>query len=221
MSPRVAAWLAAPDNALLALLAPRPALVELGCGVSPLVALALRHRAASYLLTDQPYVHRLLARNLAANPPPPARRGARAPIADVRFRPLDWEADRVAPALAAPHARSFDAVLACDCVFNESLVGPLVQTCADLCALRRADAAPDAAAPDAGPDPDPDPAAAQPCLCIVAQQLRDNAVFRAWLTAFGRRFRVWRVPDAALPAGLRPDDGFVVHVGLLRPAPPP
>ncbi|PNY28734.1 Ribosomal N-lysine methyltransferase-like protein, partial [Tolypocladium capitatum] len=48
-------YLASPRNAVVALLPPRPSVLELGCGVSPLAALALRPVAASYVLSDQPY----------------------------------------------------------------------------------------------------------------------------------------------------------------------
>ncbi len=97
--------------------------------------------------------------------------------------------------------RSFDAVIACDCVYNEALVEPLVQTCADVCRLRMCDT---------------ELAAGQPCVCLVAQQLRDPAVFEAWLKCFCSYFRVWRIPDALLADGLRTSSGFVVHMGLLR-----
>ncbi|KAF1730618.1 hypothetical protein CRV24_008687 [Beauveria bassiana] len=56
----------------------------------------------------------------------------------------------------------------------------------------------------------------RPSLCIVAQQLRDDNVFRAWLAAFVAEFRVWRVSDNKLPEALRPRAGFVVHIGILR-----
>jgi hypothetical protein len=96
--------------------------------------------------------------------------------------------------------RSFDAVIACDCVFNYALVQPLVQACVDICRLRSSDA----------------DAAERPCLCIIAQQLRNDEVFQSWLTAFHQSFHVWRVPDKFLPEKLRSSAGFVVHIGLLR-----
>lgn len=203
MTPLLANYLSAP-NALLAVLPPRPCVLELGCGISPLAALALRPAVASYVLSDQPYVQRLVARNLAANPPPKRRKGGGGNVGEVCFRALDWETDAVTGALAAP-ARSFDAVLACDCVYNYALVAPFVQTCADACALR-------------APDGSQSEGEGQPCVCVVAQQLRDDDVFLCWLAAFRRRFRVWRVPPETLPAELRPEAGFVIHVGVLRDA---
>ncbi|KAK4089587.1 hypothetical protein Purlil1_6156 [Purpureocillium lilacinum] len=262
--PLFASWLAGSDNnPILPLLRPRPSVVELGCGISPLCALALRPLVSSYLLTDQPYVQRLVAQNLAANPPPAssssfsssshsashasppsshkpsssskraARRGGAGAAAgaeqqqhgDVRFRPLDWETDQVTADLASPHGTSFDAVLACDCVFNYALVAPFVQTCADVCALRASESRVATSSSSSSDDNgrgrhsrpgDAGEAVADPCLCIVAQQLRNDDVFLEWLRAFSDKFRVWRVPEDVLPEGLRPDDGFVVHVGVLK-----
>ena len=128
---------------------------------------------------------------------PAATRGA-----DVVFTPLDWETDTVAPSLSP--TGDFDIVLACDCVYNDALVRPFVQTCVDVCRLRET-AAQDAPGGGKGP-----------CVCIVAQQLRGDDVFQLWLTEFCRYFRVWRFPDHGLPEGLRADDGFVIHAGILR-----
>jgi hypothetical protein len=98
---------------------------------------------------------------------------------------------------AAAAAGSFDAVVACDCIYNEALIEPFVATCADLCRLR-------------GEETE------EPCVCVIAQQLRDPLVFEAWLVRFARSFHTWRVPDALLSEGLRSGTGFVVHVGVLR-----
>ncbi|KAJ6444371.1 3-isopropylmalate dehydratase [Purpureocillium lavendulum] len=252
VTPLFASWLATPlaqGNPILSLLRPRPSVVELGCGISPLCALALRPLVSSYLLTDQPYVQRLITQNLAANPPPrvptssaqkppsasSSRRahrgggggaGAAEQYGDVRFRPLDWETDQVTADLASPHGGCFDALVACDCVYNYALVEPFVQTCADVCALRAAAAAASRLPSDIGGSSrregaagDEDAAQAagaeDPCLCVVAQQLRNDDVFLEWLRAFSDKFRVWRVPEHVLPEGLRPGDGFVVHLAAL------
>jgi hypothetical protein len=217
------------------LLTPSSAVLELGCGISPLNALALAPRVSQYVLSDQAYVSRLLARNLSANAnePPPAKtptgprmrntaKHAKLAARDANqqpstvFRPLDWEADEVVPSLAAPASR-FDAVIATDCVFNYALVEPFVQTCADACALGREKGETDTAGEARSmPEPEPEPEAkSRPCVCLVAQQLRNDDVFRSWLAAFMSRFRVWRVKGHLLP-GLTPGDGFVVHVGVLR-----
>jgi hypothetical protein len=111
----------------------------------------------------------------------------------------------VTPSILQPGpSSSFDAVLACDCIYNEALIPPFVQTCADACRLRAREEVPN----EAGPR--------QPCVCVVAQQLRDPGVFEAWIERFAQDFHVWRVPDEALPGQLQPEKGFVVHVGVLR-----
>ncbi|KAL3955460.1 hypothetical protein ACCO45_011023 [Purpureocillium lilacinum] len=242
--PLFASWLAGSDNnPILPLLRPRPSVVELGCGISPLCALALRPLVSSYLLTDQPYVQRLVAQNLAANPPPassssfsspptppltpllhlltsPPRRQNEQHAVEAQAR----QQGQSSSSTAIPHGTSFDAVLACDCVFNYALVAPFVQTCADVCALRASEsrvATSSSSSDDNGRGHHSRPGdagedAADPCLCIVAQQLRNDDVFLEWLRAFSDKFRVWRVPEDVLPEGLRPDDGFVVHVGVLK-----
>lgn len=187
-----------------------------------MVGLLLASKISSYVLTDQPYVSKLVEQNIAENrdiaagaaykaarsrsssrkPKGRGSRVGRAPSSAserLSFRPLDWETDTVDPSLTGSETvRSFDAVLCCDCIYNEALVEPLVQTCVDICRLRA------------------DEAAAVPCVCIVAQQLRDSDVFEAWLTRFARDFDVRRVPDPRLVEGLRSNSGFVVHVGIPK-----
>jgi hypothetical protein len=81
-----------------------------------------------------------------------------------------------------------------------------VQACADVSRLRHWDAV-------AGADSD---GPGEPCVCVVAQQLRSPEVFEGWIKAFHEEFRVWRVPDEMLDEGLRVGSGFAVHVGILR-----
>ncbi|QLI65455.1 Diaminohydroxyphosphoribosylamino-pyrimidine deaminase [Metarhizium brunneum] len=135
VAPLFAEWLSAPANPLFTsgILAPSSTVLELGCGISPLNALAVAPRIARYVLSDQGYVRKLAERNLSANRAPVgrSRSGAKSVQAggDVHFRPLDWEQDEVTPGLAAPGS-SFDVVLAADCVYNYALAGPFVQTLA-------------------------------------------------------------------------------------------
>ena len=124
---------------------------------------------------------------------------------NVSFRPLDWELDAPTASLTAdPGHRSFDAVVACDCVYNEALIGPLVATCADACALRTGDEGGHAGE------------GRGPTVCVVAQQLRDSDVFGAWIEAFHARFRTWRLGADVVGQELAEGSGFVVHVGVLR-----
>lgn len=179
-----------------------------------------------YVLTDQSYVAKLVERNIAQNqriaPPTPASRRSRAKPAPsssssssspaaggvVEFQPLDWETDVPHAALCTP-----DVVVACDCIYNDALIPPLVQTSVELCKLKVRCPAEDT---KAGKD---DPSIRTPCVSVVAQQLRDPEIFEMWLKEFmAKGFRVWRLPDEELPEGLRESSGFAVHVGVLREA---
>jgi hypothetical protein len=241
ITPPFAEWLSSPDNQLFAhgVLSQDSLVLELGCGISALVGLLLAPRIARYVLTDQAYVAKLAEQNIAENhclpnqrgassaktsrssksqrasPNPAARREAAAAAANVardgriHFSPLDWETDRVTSALTGPgsEAKSFDAVVACDCIYNEALVEPFVSTCVDLCRLRVAEAG----TGEGSTSP-------EPCICVVAQHLRDPLVFETWLASFSDVFHTWRVPDELLHPGLRSNSGFAVHVGVLKDA---
>jgi hypothetical protein len=186
--------------------------LELGCGISGIIALSLAHLIKSYTLTDQPYVMKFLKNNLEENRLETKNRkvqskSKKSPIhttSNITAKTLDWETDEVASALAGSSVHedgSFDALIACDCIYNDALIPPLVQTCADVCRLRQK------GSQESG---------ALPTLCIIAQQLRSAEIFEAWLKTFHEQFRVWRLPDSALSRELGEDTGFVVHVGVLR-----
>ncbi|KAM6482418.1 hypothetical protein HDV62DRAFT_43549 [Trichoderma sp. SZMC 28011] len=214
ITPAFAEWLASPSNPLFrTVLTPSCSIIELGCGISPLNALTLSPKISRYILTDQPYVQKLVLQNLAENQPSKSHAGkskrgtnkssSSSPLnagADIHFQVLDWETSQVTPSLTnSPSVSSFDAIISCDCVFNYALIQPFIQTCVDICKLRQRDGN-----------------QALPTLCIVAQQLRNDDVFNSWLVAFKEHFRVWRMPGGMMPAELRPEAGFVVHVGILK-----
>ncbi|KAL4871954.1 hypothetical protein BDV12DRAFT_205746 [Aspergillus spectabilis] len=73
ITPFFATWLSSPSNPLWTndILRPSSAVVELGCGISALTALALAPLLSQghYLATDQEYVRKLFRLNLEANPP--------------------------------------------------------------------------------------------------------------------------------------------------------
>ncbi|KAL8952272.1 MAG: hypothetical protein Q9222_001803 [Ikaeria aurantiellina] len=210
---------ASPDNVFFrkGIIKSSSTVIELGCGVSGIVGLALAHRVSRYLATDQEYVSKFLKQNWDNNivtqdiskhrvSKKKKRPQASDPgnTSNLRFLALDWETDSVhsLPVLVdgADKAEELviDAVIACDCIYNESLIAPFVRTCADLCQLgngARSDVL---------------------TYCIVAQQLRSPGVFEAWLDAFMDLFMVWRIPDALLSDGLKGGSGYVVHAGVLK-----
>ena len=211
-----AEWLCSHENIFFAskVLQGTSTVIELGCGSSGLLALTLGPKIGTFVATDQEYVFRLLRHNLESNPcsttirpinaSKPARGGAKAEprsnLNNVHVLALDWEKSSVA---SLPYVLKgqdgFDLVIACDCIYNDDLIAPLVDTCAEICRLREAEA--------------------RPTICVIAQQLRSDSVFTAWLTAFSQAFRVWRVPDEVCGSGLSSSKGFAVHIGILKSSP--
>ncbi|KAF2877493.1 hypothetical protein BDV95DRAFT_601880 [Massariosphaeria phaeospora] len=222
VTPFFAEWIA--SSAFLAragYLTPDATAIELGAGVSGIVALTLGPRIRKYIATDQDYVIRLLKQNIAENLPGTSSKTGTKKSKNKQKRPLatsktstsnietlelDWELDSIAslPSLlgqdradSANDSDGVDLVIACDCIYNDALIEPLNTTCAQICRLRSDENR-------------------QPTLCLIAQQLRSPEVFEEWLKSFHRMFHVWRVPDELLTEPLRENSGFVVHVGVLR-----
>ena len=215
ISPIFAGWIAAPGNILFdqSVLSQDSIVLELGCGIAGIVALALAPRVGAYMATDQDYLMRFLKQNIDENivrpkSPKPRGHGKKSRAGDdhspkysgnIRVVALDWELDSLSslPALIGGSG-TIDVVIACDCIYNEALIDPFVRTCAEACQLR------DHRSP------------ADATICIVAQQLRSSDVFEAWAKAFDHAFRFWRLPDELLNEDLRSGSGYVVHLGILR-----
>jgi hypothetical protein len=207
VTPLFAEWIASPINFLFAnaCLDSSSTILELGAGISGIVALTLGARVARYTATDQAYVLKILKQNIAENLdavlPKKHKAGKKrvqsAPASQspstILTQTLDWETDDVS------NLDDVDLVVACDCIYNESLIEPLNTTCAAICRLRQQDET-----------------CTKPTLCLIAQQLRSPDVFEAWLKSFHRLFTVWQVPDGLLSPGLREGSGFVVHIGVVR-----
>jgi len=210
-------------------LSSRSAVLELGAGVSSVLALTLGRHVRRYVQSDQEYTQRLAVRNLAENLPSllpstaavsrgggggRAKRATKNPkIASptpqeprIDTIVLDWEESDI---LHHPQLRGqgpLDVVIACDCVYNEALIRPLVETCVDACLLGRDEAE----LRGGGGDDDK-------TVVIVAQELRAAEVLECFLNEFTKRFDTWRLPDELLPEALRPTAGYVIHVGVLKP----
>ncbi|KUL89050.1 hypothetical protein ZTR_05975 [Talaromyces verruculosus] len=191
------------------------AVIELGCGISGLVALTLAPLVRKYVATDQEYVRRFFRQNIdenhhitvaaAASSKKGSSKKARAAAtggrgtkggkdtpssSNIEFIPLDWERD--VPRNESLHAddqttdeTGFDLVLSCDCIYNEALIPSFVRTCADICLLRSAANKP---SNEGGEKKNP-------TIAIIAQQQRSPDVFEAWLKETLRHFRVWRVEN--------------------------
>jgi hypothetical protein len=170
-----------------------------------------------YLATDQQYVLKILKQNIAENTPITTTKTGRTKHTkkgasqvqrgrghtSIQTLELDWELDSVQSLSTALHDEQYisskvDLVLACDCVYNEALIEPFNDTCAQICRIR-------SEAQQKGQT-----------ICLVAQQLRSSDVFETWLKSFQTRFMTWRIPNALLTQSLRENTGFVVYMGILR-----
>jgi len=184
--------------------------LELGCGVSGLIGLVLAPKVQTYVATDQEYVLKYLRRNISENlvevDSPAKSRKSRAKVAtnsqpadNIVVKALDWESDSLSRLYTDLGLKSSDdfisLLISCDCIYNEALVRPFVDTCKDICRM----------APSS-----------TTTICVVAQQLRSSDVFESWLKTFHSYFRVWRLPDGYLSPKLAGNSGFVVHIGVIR-----
>lgn len=218
ITPLLAEWIAIDENILFQAggINQDSIALELGCGISGIIPSVLAPKIGQYIATDQEYVFKLLKQNLDQNAATQKQRqnsGRHGKVSsnaqytsknrNIEVLALDWESSSVSglPTLVGSGSRdgksTIDLLIACDCIYNEALIDPFVRTCADICQLK-------ATCPG------------KPTLCIIAQQLRSDSVFEAWLSVFHRAFRVWRMPDEILSDGLKENSGFVIHVGVLR-----
>jgi hypothetical protein len=193
VTPHVARYLTSPTCALPISSSSR--ILELGCGAAAVLACTLGPVVRTYIQSDIPAIVKLAEKNVSANLPGVVgkKRGG-----VVHTIPLDWERDDVATqpvlkALGAP----LDWVVACDCVYNEALVPPLVETLASACRMNR-------------------DGVEGKTMVLVAHELRSPDVMEEFLETFMEAFTVWRVPDRLLSNELREGNGYVLHVGVLK-----
>lgn len=204
ITPLIAEWLTTSPEWLkdAEILTPQSIVVELGCGIIGLLGIILAEQVGHYVLTDQEYVMKFLRENVEEVSKPSHRiRGTvgkkqHAVPPNLTLKSLDWELD--SPGLVVNHipgAEHVDLVIVCDCVYNEHLVKPLVQTLNDIAQI--------------GPG-------TSRTTIMIAQQLRSDIVFESFLEALLQLFNVWRVPDSSLPEYLQSKSGFVVHLARLK-----
>ena len=198
ITPLVANWLATSPTVLqdAQILAADSVVVELGCGISGLIGIVLAPMVKRYVLTDQAYVAKKVDENITANIVK-SKRGnlaTRRPI----FVDLDWETDNASrQALGFDSDEEVDLLIACDCIYNEHLIRPLVQTMADVCHLRNE-------------------GSSKSTAVLIAQQLRSEEIFESFLDALLDVFSVWRMPDHVLPEPLHSTCGYTVHIAWLK-----
>ncbi|CRG91425.1 hypothetical protein PISL3812_08473 [Talaromyces islandicus] len=238
ITPRFAEWIAAPKNPFFAasILTPSATVVELGCGISGLVALALAPRVGHFIATDQEYVRKLFKQNIDENvhqqqqqqpkkrKPKVGNSSSSSSSSDnITFTPLDWEVDNpstLKQTISSTNTTTtgdqpdpgFDLLISCDCIYNEALVPAFVRTCADICRLRPT------YQPNTIPDEDDDQSgsAERPTVCVIAQQQRSPDVFETWLRETLRVFDVWRLSDHVLGEVLKDGTGYIVHALALK-----
>ena len=214
---RFAEWLGSGSNPLFerGVLDSESIILELGSGISGLVPSILGPNVGKVVATDQQYIIRRLQENIASNTAQikkkmPNRKTNKVSFyaSNIEVLPLDWETDDITGFLRSNALEAgVDAVVACDCIFNYALIGPLVQTCIDICKARRSSEK-YAEVRD------------RLSLCIIAQQLRQPEVFEQWLEAFMAAFHVWRIQNSMFMEASKEGSGLVVHVGILRQAGP-
>jgi hypothetical protein len=206
ITPLLATWLESSPPMLANWLHKDAVIVELGCGAAGLLGLVLAKLVYRYILTDQAYVMKYLRENIDANGDllihaqrSSRQKTGRQPGQDLKDKlkvaTLDWEEDEVAVLRPILGGRNVEMVIMCDCVYNEHLVGPLVETCVDICKMGSEE---------------------RRTMVLVAQQLRSDSVFQLFLETLMQDFQIFRVSDDKISADLKSGSGYVVHLAVLK-----
>jgi predicted nicotinamide N-methyase len=205
ITPLLAKWLATRPEWLqnVGVLTSISTVVELGCGITGLLGIVLAEHVGHYILTDQEYVMKALRDNVHQASTSSGSKTAgnkkkkhQAVAANLHLKALDWELDEPGLVLnGIADASNVDLVIVCDCVYNEHLIKPLIQTLVGLVKV--------------GTD-------TNTTTIMIAQQLRSDIIFEAFLEALQRLFKVWRILDSRLPEYLHSKSGFVVHLAQLN-----
>jgi len=276
LTPLLASFLTSPTNPLAVhgILTPQATVLELGSGVSSIMALSFavappHLRPARIVLSDQEYVLRIARQNVEHNLhtagqwekvresvrptfvsykitgstreasgrkvgrlrkpqtrlSPKGSPSATAPSKPVSAAPLildlitlDWERDSLHhhPAfLQGSGMGHISLVVAVDCIYNESLIPHLIETCVDACSAT--------STPFNSVHPSR-PRNESGTLVLVALELRSPDVLDCFLEQFTRYFKVWRMPDGLVDKELRTGadsegetvgSGYAVYCGIL------
>lgn len=212
VTPLLASWLSSFPSVLTDLhaLHSGSVVVELGCGLTGLIGRVLSRSVQRYVLTDQALIVKHLKANLSGDLPAEkstatkSKKKSTTAKSDVlQVVALDWEKDAATNLKASlSGGAEIDLLILCDCVYNEYLIKPLVQTCVDTCILGAGDA-------DGS-------LSGKPTVVLVAQQLRSDVIFELFLETMMEKFEVWRVPEEHMAANLAPSSGYAVHLAILK-----
>ena len=209
VTPLIAQWLVDKSNFLwhCEVLTSTSVVVELGCGIGGIIGLVLHDHVHQYILSDQPYVMKPLRLNLTVNNMQTGKgkqpsQAAKPLPSNLHLLAFDWEEDSAQNLLSVldRKEKGIDLLIACDCIYNDFLIGPFVDACKETCLLRRKIEA----------------EGENPTVLLVAQQQRSDDVFQSWLQETMKFFRVWRVPDSVLPQNLQSGSGYIVHIAMLK-----
>ncbi|CBF70364.1 hypothetical protein AN6013.2 [Aspergillus nidulans FGSC A4] len=248
ITPLFASWVSNTTNPFWTdnVLTSASTIVELGCGISALTALALSpllepesNGDGHYIATDQEYVHRLFRQNLQSNPPKPQRtqassnqgrkgkRGQKASASSsIQGDTAHSHSNITFTALdwETDHPETLKAQVVREGGQQEETDDPgfdLLLSCD--CIYNEALIAPyvRTCAEIARLRPSPSTStgigtARKPTVCVVAQQQRSPDVFEAWLRETMRYFRVYRLNDDVLGESLGVGSGYLVHGLVLK-----
>ncbi|KAE8410324.1 hypothetical protein BDV36DRAFT_126735 [Aspergillus pseudocaelatus] len=241
ITPLFAEWITTQSNPFWTstILTPTSTVLELGCGISGLIALTLSPTITHYVATDQEYVHRLLRSNFEANAPkqehPKSKAGSnRKPSkhgsssnnnktsqkstpqsTNITFTTLDWETDDPA-ALKDCIATNDGNTGHEDKGFDVLISCDCIYNEALIAPFVRTCADVCRLRPVYAPGRELGERKEKPTVCVIAQQQRSPEVFETWLKETMRVFRVWRVSDEALGKKLASGSGYLVHVLVLK-----
>ncbi|CAI7613831.1 unnamed protein product [Penicillium viridicatum] len=243
ITPLFAEWITNPSNPLwtTSLLSQTSTVVELGTGISALVALVLAPSVHHYIATDQEYVRKLFRTNLDANASigvsssnskvKGKSKGSKSSksvsnstakrVDNISFTTLDWETDQAASLKECMdsddvHGQEEEEEGGEDKGFDLLLSCDCIYNEALVAPFVRTCAEicrlrPAYVAGSEEPRPH-----RNPTVCIIAQQQRSPDVFETWLRETMREFRVWRLSDDVLGDGLKSGSGYLVHLLLVR-----
>ncbi|KAJ5282665.1 hypothetical protein N7505_000645 [Penicillium chrysogenum] len=236
ITPLFAEWITNPANPLWtkAILSQTSTVVELGTGISALVALALAPSVRHYIATDQEYVRKLFRTNLDANASfsvsssngkaKGRSKGSKSSkskpsstaksVDNISFTTLDWETDQAASLKECmdpdeAHGRDGEEEEEEDKGFDLLLSCDCIYNEALVAPFVRTCAEICRLRPAYVAGSEEPRSHRRPTVCIIAQQQRSPDVFETWLREAMREFRVWRLRDDVLGEGLKSGSGYL------------